>query len=80
MRFQCPVLPLDGNEEVLSKVDKNSSKLKKKEIIIAPKNECRIILYTSRKIFKGEQLLFDYNQGCDRKDDDELSYNTSGFI
>ena len=40
--------------------------------------ECRLLIYSSRKIKKGEIMLFDYNLGC-KVHGLEPKYDTSGF-
>lgn len=43
-----------------------------------PGGECRLLIYSSRKIEKGEQMLFDYNLGC-KTHGLEPKYDTRGF-
>lgn len=43
------------------------------------KNECRVLIFTSRRVRAGEQMLFDYNEGV-LSNGKDLLYDTTGFV
>ena len=65
-----------NNSETESKTLKQNLKTMRVQL----NNECKVLMYTCRKVRKNEKLLFDYNEGVLSQGKDILLYDTTAFV